>query len=169
MDQWRNKDLAQTIGKVQHLYHHEKLFDRIHVDAIGMGAGVADVIDKEYHIPTVSVNVAETSAYEEKFQRLRDELWWACREFFENASCCIPSDLKWTDTLITELTSVEYDFNPSTGKLVVESKDKMKKRINGESPNLADALNLTFFRGKHVQNRRVKAHKFQSVSAGGWT
>jgi hypothetical protein len=167
-DRWYNKNLAETIGKVTHLYKQEKLFDRIHVDAIGMGAGVADVLKESFGIPTVSVNVAETSAYSEKFQRLRDELWWNCREFFENADCCIPSNLPWLDELITELTSVTYDFNPQTGKLKVASKDEIKKLIDG-SPNMADALNLTLYKGKQAIGRRVKAYDFRIAAAGGWT
>jgi len=168
MDRWYNKDLAQTIGKVTHLYKHEKLFDRIHVDAIGMGAGVADVLRESFGVPTTSVNVAETSAYSEKFQRLRDELWWSCREFFERADCCIPSDLKWIDELITELTSVTYDFNPQTGKLKVASKDEIKKLIDG-SPNMADALNLTLYKGRHPHLNRVKMRDFKVSNPEGWT
>lgn len=166
MEQWRNQDLMQTVGRIQHLYIHEKLFDRVHVDSIGIGAGVADRLE-ELGIPTVAVNVAETSAYSDKYYRLRDELWWAGREFFENADCSIPADNKWINDFIAELTTIKYGFT-DTGKLKAESKIDMKKR-GYDSPNLADAFNLTLFKGKRVQLTRAKAHDFRLSNPGGWT
>ena len=45
--------------------------------------------------------------------------------------------------LVAELSNVTYDFT-KTGKIRVEAKEQMKKR-NAGSPDLADALCLTFF------------------------
>ncbi|MCK5019079.1 MAG: hypothetical protein KAS32_18610, partial [Candidatus Peribacteraceae bacterium] len=167
IDRWYNKDLMQTVGKISNLYFVEKAFDRIHVDSIGMGAGVADRL-RELGIPTIGINVSESSAYSEKYQRLRDELWWNAREFFENLDCCLPSDLPFVDELIMELTSVTYDFVPATGKLKVASKDEIKKVIDG-SPNIADAFNLALFTGKQSKLRTTKAFDFKPARAGGWT
>ena len=49
------------------------------------------------------------------------------------------------DALIAELTSPTYSFT-STGKMVVEAKADMKKRLLGStaSPDIADALACTF-------------------------
>jgi len=165
LDRWYNKDLMSTVGRVKALYD-EKVFHKVQVDAIGVGAGVADRL-AELGVPTVLVNVAESTAYKEKYSRLRDELWWTGREFFQDLSCCIDPDIKWLDELIGELSSVKYDF-ASNGKLKVESKEEMKKR--GEhSPNLADSFLLTRFQGK--KDIRVKRGKvnFQPVATGGWT
>ena len=46
--------------------------------------------------------------------------------------------------LKTELSIVEYKFNPS-GKIILEPKEKIKERT-GASPDLADSLALTFAR-----------------------
>ena len=70
--------------------------------------------------------------------RLRDELWWKCREWLEERSCRLADD----DALIGELTSPKYVFT-SAGKIQVESKDSLKER-GVVSPNRADALILTF-------------------------
>jgi hypothetical protein len=70
--------------------------------------------------------------------RLRDELWFKGREWFQDKACSMPKD----DALIAELTAPTYAFT-STGKMVVESKADMKKR-GMRSPDLADAFLLTF-------------------------
>ena len=44
--------------------------------------------------------------------------------------------------LKSDLCQVRYDYDPS-GKLRLESKEKLKERT-GKSPDLADALALTF-------------------------
>jgi phage terminase large subunit len=55
--------------------------------------------------------------------RLRDELYFKEREWFQNRTCSIPKD----NALISELTAPTYSFT-STGKMVVESKAELKKR-----------------------------------------
>jgi hypothetical protein len=113
------------------------------VDVIGMGAGVVDRL-KELGAPVRGINVAESPSVKERYRRLRDELWFAAREWFEARDVSMPDDAG----LISELTSVKYDVPGSQGKLVVESKDKMKERLpEMGSPDLADAFILTFASG----------------------
>ena len=69
------------------------------------------------------VNVGEAAASRENCARLRDELWFKGREWFQDKACSMPND----DALIAELTAPTYSFT-STGKMVVESKADMKKR-----------------------------------------
>ena len=71
---------------------------------------------------------------------VRDELWFQCREWLEDMSCWIPKD----GELTSEITGVRYEIR-SSGKIKVESKEEMKKR-SSRSPDLADALMLTFAR-----------------------
>lgn len=70
--------------------------------------------------------------------RLRDELWFAAKEWFEARDCKMPDD----KALISELVAPRF-FIESTGKLRVEAKAETKKRIS-KSPDLADAFILTF-------------------------
>jgi hypothetical protein len=79
--------------------------------------------------------------------RLRDELWFKGREWFQDKSCSMPQD----DALIAELTAPTYTFT-STGRMVVESKADMKKR-GMRSPDLADAFLLTFACGERRKER----------------
>jgi hypothetical protein len=80
------------------------------------------------------VNVGEAAASRENCARLRDELWFKGREWFQDRSCSIPQD----DALIAELSTPTYAFT-SSGKMFVESKADLKKR-GIRSPDLADAL-----------------------------
>lgn len=166
-EEWYNLDLMEQCGKVVNLFNERK-FDRVYVDSIGLGAGVADRL-KELGIPTIPVNVAETSAYNEKFNRLRDELWWSAREFFRDKMASIPDDLPLKNKLIAELSVLKYKFT-SSGKIKAEGKDELKARLGseGESPNLADALNLTFVKGGRYDGA-AKAREVHVESAVGWT
>jgi hypothetical protein len=84
------------------------------------------------------VNVSESPALGQKYNKLRDELWFRVREWFEARDCKIPFD----ETLIDELSQPTFEFL-SSGKLKVEGKTEMKKR-GLRSPDLADAFMLTF-------------------------
>jgi hypothetical protein len=109
----------------------------IYIDAIGLGAGLADRL-RELDMPAVAVSVSETASLKDRFNRLRDELFWGAREWFEARDCHIPDD----GTLMAELSGIRYKYL-STGKLKVESKDEMKRR-GQRSPDVADAFVLTF-------------------------
>jgi hypothetical protein len=164
IDKWYNLDTMATCGKVVEAYR-KQLFDVIHVDVIGLGAGVADRLI-ELGIPCVPVNVAEATAYKEKFNRLRDELWWEARELFQDKGCSISSDIDLLDELIGELSIITYAFG-SNGKIKVEGKAELKKR-GVASPNLADSLCLTLYKGGKVY-KRIKVRKFTKSPSVGWT
>ena len=109
----------------------------MYIDAIGLGAGLADRL-RELELPAVAISVSETASLKDRFNRLRDELFWNAREWFEARDCKIPDD----QTLVQELTSVRYKYL-SNGKLKIESKDEMKRR-GQRSPDVADAFVLSF-------------------------
>ena len=137
---WQNKDLMELSGIVLSEYDAVPYSMRpqaIYIDAIGLGAGLADRL-RELDMPAVAVSVSETASLKDRFNRLRDELFWLCREWFEARDCHIPDD----GTLMAELSGIRYKYL-STGKLKVESKDEMKRR-GQRSPDVADAFVLTF-------------------------
>ena len=137
---WQGKDLMETVGIVLAEYESCSYMDRpseICVDSIGIGAGVVDRL-RELGLPARGVNVAESPSLGNRYQRLRDELWFKTREWFEARDCKIPDQ----DELISELSSLKFKIL-SSGKFKAEGKDEMKKR-GLRSPDLADALVLTF-------------------------
>lgn len=135
---WRGKDLMQIAGMVKNEYDEARLKPgAILVDVIGVGGGVVDRLS-EMGLPVRGVNVAESSSVSDKYMRLRDELWFKCREWLEALDCVMVED----EELMAELCTVKYAFT-STGKVKVESKDEMKKR-GLRSCDLADSFVLTF-------------------------
>lgn len=147
---WAKLDTMELAGRIklewdttpQHLRPQE-----ICVDSIGMGAGVVDRL-RELGLPVRGVNVSESPAAvnADKYVNLRAELWFKCLEWFNSRDCVLPEYYRRAPDghdLVEELTKPKYKFRPGSGKILVESKDDMKKR-GMRSPDLADAFVLTF-------------------------
>jgi phage terminase large subunit len=119
VESWRGLDTMQTAGRVKLAYDEAATDDKptsIVIDVIGIGAGVVDRL-RELGLPVRAVNVAEAPAVRAKFHRLRDEMYWKGREWFEglNVEC--------TDAQIgAELGDVTYSYT-SAGQIKVEPKD----------------------------------------------
>ena len=155
---WQGKDLMQTCGLVVAEYKRlenfpDELPQEICVDSIGIGAGVCDRL-AELGLPVRGVAVSERPSTDGKtYMRLRDELWFKAREWFEQRDCRIPEGC---EELVAELSLPSYHFT-SVGKMQVESKDNLKKR-GVRSPDLADAFCLTMAH-EHVWSG---GHSFKS-------
>lgn len=114
-------------------------------DAIGVGAGPSDVLDDmkddnnkdEQGNPMPKYNVhriisSASPINKHKFYNIRDEMWWTVRELFQNKQIPMVVD----EELICELSALRYKPD-SKGRIKVESKEDMKKRL-GKSPDKAD-------------------------------
>jgi phage terminase large subunit len=164
--EWRKLDLMQTCGRIVQEYHNTPIGDRpgaINVDVIGLGAGVVDRL-RELQLPVHGINVGEVAAIDERrFMRLRDELWFKARDWFDARDCLIPKD----DGLIDELVGPKYKIE-SSGKIKVESKGDMKKR-GIRSPNKADAFCLSLAGGDFAHELRspVAVMDYDPMNVGG--
>jgi hypothetical protein len=145
---WKKRDTMEVAGLIAREYEETPLDmqpSEIMVDAIGVGAGVVDRL-REMGLPARGINVGEAASGRKDMGRLRDELWWRCREWFEQQDCKILDD----EELIGQLTSIGYDTE-SSGKIKVWSKERLRKE-GRESPDVADAFVLTFAGIKHRYN-----------------
>lgn len=138
---WNGTDLMQLAMKVRDLYEATpaKLRPKaICVDANGVGNGA--YVNLTYmNLPARKIMVTNSPTRKpELYSRLRDQIWWECRQWFINGGVCIPDH----DDLRKELTTPTYDSD--NGKIKVEKKDNIRKRLQGNSPDFADALCLTF-------------------------
>lgn len=123
----------------------------VNVDVIGVGSGVYDRLREQNH-PCHAVNVSAAASDNEHFANLRAELYWHLRERFQKGEIDLTRlSRSHYDRLSGELTAMKFKYT-STGKIILESKDEMKKRL-GYSPDLADALALAFL--EKQQNRGV--------------
>ena len=113
---------------------------RTNVDATGVGSGLAPHMQR-LGCSAVPVKVASTPTEKTElgeFQILRDQLWWACREWLrKDPGAMLPPD----EILIEELQTPTYEV--TNGKVRVMRKDVMRELLR-RSPDRADALCLTF-------------------------
>lgn len=137
---WRGLDTMQVAGRVKLEYDMVAPKPKmIYVDAIGIGAGVADRL-REMGLPVIAINVSESPALGDTYVNLRAELWFKGRRWLEQLDCVIPVGEDYDD-LCAELVAPRYVETPS-GKIQVESKKAIKAR-GLPSPDVADAFLLT--------------------------
>jgi hypothetical protein len=136
---WHGVDTMQLAGAIKHEYDlmANNRPALVCVDAIGLGAGVADRL-MEQGVPTLGVNVGEAPSVTGRYVRLRDELWARGKEWLGSRMCRLPRHERLRDDLVAP----RYFFT-SDGRLQIESKDRMRAR-GLPSCDYADALNLTF-------------------------
>ena len=109
---------------------------QIAVDTIGIGAGVADMLRREFPRGiVVDVNSSLRMSDGQNYN-LRARMWRDMREFLKNGAS-LPNDPE----LATELSALQYEYRG--GELLLEPKDDAKKR-GVKSPDRADSLALTF-------------------------
>lgn len=106
--------------------------NEIRVDAIGVGAGVADRL-AEMGYPIVRVMSGERSNDPKKYLNRRAEMWWNFRRLLEEGKVSLPSN---DPELLNELGTVKYLLTDKA--IQIEKKELIKKRL-GMSPDKADA------------------------------
>jgi len=100
----------------------------------GWAAGAVDVLRANGHAP-IDVQFA-APAFDPRYKNRRAEIWFGMSEWIKRGAA-LPN----VPELIGELTTPTYTF--VNGKFQLEDKDQVKQRL-GRSPDLADALALTF-------------------------
>jgi len=130
-------DNMEVVAELKDYYtkhRHVSIF----VDSIGVGSGVFDR-SKELRLPVIEVVVSTTAQDGKTYCNLRSELWGRMRDWLKNGAD-IP---KGERDLYEQLTSMRYGYN---GKMQIQlvSKKDMKKKYKKTSPDIADALALTF-------------------------
>tara|TARA_R110002153_G_scaffold194409_2_gene347845 strand:+ start:2614 stop:4053 length:1440 start_codon:yes stop_codon:yes gene_type:complete len=140
----RYDDLMRLTGWIKTKYDEttpKKRPETIYIDSNGLGAGVYDRLN-ELGLPVIAVNVSESASMSDRYFRLRAELWYKARAWFETRDKVLPSTLENVVQFVDEMAAVEVKML-SSGKTDIESKKDMKSR-GLKSPNLADAFVLTF-------------------------
>lgn len=128
------------------------------IDVIGPGAGVFDRL-KEQGVQCIPYNGASAAVQkritkknkpitdasgELGFVNLRSASWWHLREQLD-PNIDDPIALPFADQLVEELTTPHWSVT-SSGKIKVESKDDVKRRL-GRSTDYADAVIMAFALG----------------------
>lgn len=135
---WSGYSIPETVKRALSM---APLFDIICVDEIGVGGGAVDLLSLQGQVRVVPVNVSRSST-DPQFARLRDQLWFATRDWLAQSDPVAFLSQEHKHRLAGELAAVRFEYNQS-GKIKVESKEDMKTRLH-YSPDIADALCMTF-------------------------
>ncbi len=136
----------ETAGRIAvHLKDKEAI---AFIDTIGEGAGVFSRLEELGFKNAVSCKYSEGAddlkdvTGQLEFANMRAYLFWAVRDWLNpanNSKAMLPP----CDTLTEEATEIKYKFQ-SNGKIIIEPKEDIKKRL-GRSPDHFDALANTFY------------------------
>lgn len=154
---WRNRDLMETAARIaEYAKQRDVPWQNVHIDVIGLGAGVVDRLREQgYNVEGVDFGArpvgdwTEVIGSEVKVQNRRSELYWAARCALDQGLASVPEAFR--RTIWRECNLIQYEFS-GNGQLRVEAKEKIRSRMEGRSPDFADAWVLSFSRGS---SRRV--------------
>lgn len=154
-------DTMQLAGKLKIIIETERP-TKLFIDSIGIGAGVFDrLCEMGYSDIVIGVNVSKSAINTDGFLNLRAELWSEMRDWFtQDLDVQIPDDPE----LQKELCGLGYKYN-SSGRLVIESKEDARKR-GMKSPDMADALMITFAYGQHAGGTTAQVNYLPERSSG---
>ena len=150
------EDTMQTTGRVMGILEADSSCTAV-VDVIGIGAGVVDRL-REQHARVLAFNAsrgskARDSTREFGYANRRSEAHWALRTALDPSGApdyCLPDD----EMLLGDLSAPHWSVT-SSGKIQVESKDEIRKRL-GRSPDDGDAVVMAYVPhlADHVPNAR---------------
>ena len=148
--QWSGLDLMQTAGRVSEIAALEKPH-ALFVDGVGVGGGVVDRL-RQLGLKVIDVNGGARAGNAARYRNKRAEMWARMRDWLRDVGE-IPDD----DELAIDLQTPNYSFDVQN-RIQIEKKEQMKKR-GLLSPDLADALALTFAEAVHHKNMNAAAPK----------
>jgi hypothetical protein len=138
------QDTMETTGRVMQVL--QAYGGTAVVDVIGVGAGVVDRL-REQHFWIEAFNASEHTDWRDvsgelTFANTRSAAWWNLRQLLDPAQgreVALPPD----DLLTGDLTAPHWRTT-SGGKVLVESKEELRKRI-GRSTDDGDAVAMAFW------------------------
>lgn len=129
------------------------------IDADGVGAGVYSHVAKDLGKDRVKAFHAgakterHDSSGELGFLNTRSAAWWYARESLNPANGST-WELPWHQDLTADLMTPKWKEN-TRGVIQVESKDDVKKRLNGRSTDFGDAVIMGIFPEKRRKRSRM--------------
>jgi len=143
---YKGHDPMQTAGVVKGIL--EKHGGQAVVDAIGVGAGVVARLREENQNVLAFVASSRSDAMDENgelgFANTRAAAWWNLRVLLDpdrGYNVCLPPD---DDLMIGDLVTPKWRVAGSSGKIQIESKDDIYKRIR-RSTDSGDAVVQAFW------------------------
>ena len=154
------KDTMKNTGEIM-LFSAKHKIDDIAIDAIGIGAGIADRL-LELGKRVRSINSADKKGVDEKFFNLKSEMWWYVSELIARSELPYPKDPE----LRRQLSGVRYKVVNSNGQIQCEAKEITRKRL-GCSPDRADAFIQGIYNLQYIQEHEEKRDSYDEVEPSG--
>jgi len=160
------KDTMEVVGWA--VTHADKVrASGLMIDLVGLGCGVYDRVRQLRRGRTFGVDSRRTARKEEQFHNSRAENFWNMREAFEQGTIAIPDD----KDLVDQLYVLKYKAD-ERGRTQIYKKEDLRKELEGDSPDEADALANTYaypesmFRGTKQKDRDKYGDKPDEGEAG---
>ena len=136
--------------------HIKEFPGAINVDRVGVGAGTLACL-KENRVKATGIHWGSAATENkingipanEQFLNLKAEMFWAVREGLRKGEIAIAPLGEWEDKAFNELVAIWWE-ETSSGKIRIEDKKKTKKRLGGESPNIAEAIVYGYWQSSRV-------------------
>lgn len=157
MMKWERLDTQQLSGFIAEVAKSRNP-QAIFVDGVGVGGGVVDRL-RVLGLNVIEVNGGAKAGQDNRYFNKRAEMWGRMREWLRERGVFHHTEID----LAAELTGPQYKFDPSN-RIMLEKKDDMKKR-GLRSPDLADALSLTFAEPVAVPHQSMNYYEPQFVAA----
>lgn len=143
-DQIKTDD--QALEVIKYMTQNAVLAENVAIDAVGIGVGVID------HMHSKGINVREfvsgatpympeslkKQGVQAKYDNLRSQVIYEFSQGLERGEIKIYEQCPFRKELISEAMLHQHEI--SDKKLSVESKEKVKERLNGMSPDIFDAV-----------------------------
>ena len=161
----RHSDPMISCGRIARIYNRKRCLSGM-IETDGMGEVFLSRL-KELGLKLRGFKSGSKSSHPDQYYNLKTEAWFYVRDLFEEGLVSIPDDPK----LINQLAACKYEVRDSGGKLKIESKKDMKRKMGG-SPDRADAVIVTLWCNKSQRDpkrdfaRRVKRAVKRSNSYG---
>lgn len=144
----KQDNLTEIAAQTAFFIKEEQLLDEnTFIDDVGVGGGAVDPLLREGR-KVRGVNVGVEALESSRFANLRAEAYWRLREWIKRGGRLSDSD-EWY-----QLCQIRYKPD-HRGRLRVMSKEEMRA-LGIDSPDVGDALMLTFTRREHADMERRK-------------
>ena len=115
--------------------------DMVFLDT-AFGYGCRDrLVEMGYGPKTLDIHFGSSPLMPELYKNKRAQMYGMMKEWFEEGGCAIPED----EMFARDLRMIPgFEVSGSRGLLMLPPKEKIREKNEGHSPNIADALALTF-------------------------
>jgi hypothetical protein len=157
------KNTMQVAGILAKIIDDDKPV-KAFIDIVGLGVGIYDrLVELGYGDIVVGVQASERADEDDLYINKRAEMWCRMRDWFAGKPVRVPDN----DELQADLVEPGYTYD-SKSRIKIESKEQIKKRA-GLSPDIADALSMTFAEPVRPMDRepaRIEPHRPHDPGAG---